>query len=160
MFTTLSQRRSLWIALTCTLLLAFAFPVSQALLDILLLDPLSDPEQVRTAIGAMSTDQRHAHAWITATLDVAFPVAYGSLFVGSAIAFYPRIGPFLATGLSLVVPTDLLEGVVQVLALTGTADFVDAKAVLTPLKTILFLAGFFVMIFGWLRWAAARFRRA
>ena len=55
-------------------------------------------------------------------------------------------------------PTDLLEGVVQVLALTDVTDWVDAKAILTPLKTILFLLGLVTTIIGWVIWLVGRLR--
>ena len=139
MFITLAETRSLWIAFVATILITIAFPVTASIWGLSFIDALSDPTEVRQAIAGMTPDQRIVHAWITATLDVAYPLAYGALFVGSAYAFYARVGRFIAIPLLVVVPVDLLEGVVQVLALTDTADWIDAKAILTPLKTVLFL---------------------
>lgn len=152
----LAETRSLWIAFVSTILLTIAFPLAASVWGITFIDAISDPAEVRQAISAMSAGQRVVHAWITATLDVAYPLAYGSLFAGSAVAFYGRFGRFIAAPLLVVVPVDLLEGVVQVLALTDVADLIDAKAVLTPLKTVLFLLGFATTVIGWVIWLARR----
>lgn len=45
--------------------------------DLILLDMLSDPAQVKSAILSMSAQQLRIHIGITATLDVALPLAYG-----------------------------------------------------------------------------------
>lgn len=158
MFGTLAERKSLWIAFVSTILITIAFPITASTRGVTFIDAISDPEKVRSAISSMTSDQRVAHAWITATLDVAYPLAYGALFVGSAYAFYERFGRYIAIALLAVVPADLLEGVVQVLALTDTADLVDAKAVLTPLKTGLFLLGLAATLLGWVLWMVGRFR--
>ena len=156
MFKVLAERRSFWIAFISTTLITIAFPVATSFLQIPLVDAISDPTEVRQVISDMTPGQRFVHAWITATLDVAYPLAYGALFIGSAYAFYERFGRYIAYSLLVVVPTDLLEGVVQILALMGFADFLAAKAVLTPLKTILFLMGAATTLFGWLIWTVGR----
>lgn len=159
MFQKLAERRTLWISFIATVLITLSFPVAASIWGLSFVDPISDPALVRQAIADMSAEQRLVHVWVTATLDVAYPLAYGALFVGAAVAFYPRVGRYLAMIILVVVPTDLLEGVVQVLALTDTADWVGAKAVLTPLKTILFLFGFLVTIAGWASWFSAWVRQ-
>ena len=156
MFKVLAERRSFWIAFISTTLITIAFPVATSFLQIPLVDAISDPTEVRQVISDMTPGQRVVHTWITATLDVAYPLAYGALFIGSAYAFYERFGRYIAFSLLVVVPTDLLEGVVQILALMGFADFLAAKAVLTPLKTILFLMGAATTLFGWLIWTVGR----
>ena len=98
----------------------------------------------------MSEDQRIVHAWITATLDVVYPLAYGALFIGSALKFYNKFGWLIASPFFVLVPMDILEGIIQVLALTGTVDMMDAKAVLTPVKSILFLFGLSTTIIGFI----------
>ena len=155
----LAQTRSLWIAFICTIVMTMLFPVASSIWGISFIDAISDPSAVRLAIADMTPDQRVVHAWITATLDVAYPLAYGALFAGSAYAFFERFGRYLAIGLLVVVPTDLLEGVVQVLALTETADLIDAKVVLTPLKTVLFLLGLACTLLGWVLWVVGRIKR-
>ncbi|MEM7078895.1 MAG: hypothetical protein AAF513_09725 [Pseudomonadota bacterium] len=139
-----------------TLLLTFAFPPLAQMWQLTLVDALSDPAVVREAIASLSAEQKTAHAWITATVDVAYPLAYGALFIGSALCFFPRAGQILAWVFVVLIGIDLLEGVVQVLALTDTADLIDTKAVLTPLKFILFLVGLIVTVAGWGRWLVKR----
>ncbi len=154
----LAERRSLWIAFVSTVLITITFPAAASFWGITFIDAISDPAQVRQAITGMTPDQRVVHAWITATLDVAYPLAYGALFVGSAYRFYTRFGRYIAMTLLMVVPADLLEGVVQILALTDSMDLVDTKAVLTPLKTVLFLLGLVATLSGWVIWMVGRLR--
>ena len=150
MFYRLAGNRSLLIALVATILITIVFLVIGSLWGITFLDKISDPSEARIAISSMSADQRLVHAWITATLDVVYPLAYGALFIGSALKFYDNFGWLIASPFFVLVPTDLLEGFIQVLALTGTLDMIDAKAVLTPLKTSLFLLGVSTMIIGFM----------
>lgn len=159
MFRVLAETKSLWVSFVATILITVAFPITASIWGITFIDAMSDPAAVRQAISDMTPNQRVGHAWVTATLDVAYPLAYGALFIGSAYAFYKRFGRYIAIVLLAVVPTDLLEGVIQVLALTNSADFVEAKAVLTPLKTGLFLLGFVTTVCGWLIWSVDRLRR-
>ena len=156
----LSENRSLWIAFSATILITITFLVTGSMWGITFLDTISDPSEVRLAISSMSPDQRTVHAWITATLDVAYPLAFGALFIGSAYKFYKSFGRLIALPSFILVPVDLLEGVVQVLALTGTADLVDAKAVLTPLKTILVVFGITATAVGFILWFVACNRRS
>ncbi len=156
--TTLSQTRVLWISFIATILLTIAFQVAVPVWDLILLDAIADPAEVRAALAAMSPEQHTIHAWVTATLDVAYPVAYGALFIGSGYRFYGRYGWLVALPAIVLVPVDLVEGVVQVLALTGIADWIDSKAYITPLKTGLFLVGIVTTIGGWVIWLVNRIR--
>ena len=154
----LAETTTLWITFVCTILLTISFQLASSHWGISFIDAISDPEAVRQAIASLTADQRIVHVWITATLDVAYPLAYGAFFVGSALAFYDRVGWYIAMAVLVVIPTDLIEGVVQVLALLDIADLVDAKAVLTPLKTVLFLFGLAATVVGWILWLIKRVR--
>ena len=107
----------------------------------------------------MSAEQRVSHAWATSTLDVAFPISAGLLFAGVALHFFPKYGIYLAIPGFLAIPTDLFEGVIQILALTNNADLLDLKAVVTPLKAGLLLTGLAIAIAGWSRWLITKFRK-
>ncbi len=155
---TLTVNRNLWISFVATILLTIAFQVAVSIWDLQLLDAISDPSEVRQAISSMSSDQHLVHAWITATLDVAYPITYGALFIGSGYKFYGKFGWLIACPVFVLVPVDLLEGVVQVFALTDVADWIDAKAYLTPLKTVLFLIGILTTVIGWVIWLVRRIR--
>ena len=152
----LTETSVLWFSFVATVLITIAFQVVIVVWDLVLLDGIADPEQARAAIAGMSEYQRNVHAWLTGTLDVVYPIAYGALFIGSAYRFFPRLGWLLAIPTFVLVPVDLVEGVVQVLALTEVADWVSSKAILTSLKQILFLAGFLITVCGWARWATSR----
>jgi hypothetical protein len=156
----LADTRTLWISFVSTLVITATFQIVIAPSDLVLLDPLSDPDQVRLAIAGMSDQQRILHAWITATLDVAYPIAYGALFIGSAVRFFPSRGLLFALPGMICIPIDLIEGVVQVLALVGNVDWTQSKALLTPVKLLLAVTGALITISGWLKWSINRLRRA
>lgn len=152
----LGEPRTLWISFLATALMTVAFQILARSFHLPLLDALSDPALTRVTIEGMTSAQRTLHAWMTATLDVAYPLAYGAWFIGSAYCFFPTKAHLLAIATLVLIGVDLSEGVVQVLALTGTADWVDAKALLTPLKVALFVLGLVATLSGWVRWAFAR----
>jgi len=47
-----------------------------------------------------------------ATLDVIYPLAYGSLFAGVALRFFSQYGVYLALPALLAIPVELIEGVI------------------------------------------------
>ena len=148
MFYILSDNRSIWVALVSTILITLAFLVIGSILRLTFLDTISDPSEVRLALASMPPNHRVFHVWITLTLDVLYPLSYGALFVGLTFRFYMSYGRLLAAPFFVLVPADLLEGVVQVLALTDMADFIGAKAILTPLKYGLVVYGVITITIG------------
>ena len=154
----LGDSRTLWIAFVLSLAITAAFPAIAQALELAYLDAISDPQEARTLIASLSMEQRIAHAWVTATVDVAYPLAYGAFFIGSAYAFYGRFGGLIALPFFVLIPTDLIEGVVQVAALNGWVDWLDAKAILTPLKFLLFLFGVVTTVLGWVLFLVSRLR--
>lgn len=154
----LTRPKSLWFTFFWTVLLTVCFPIVASQWQLVFLDALSSPAEVRTQLMAFSATQKTVHAWSTGTLDVAYPFAYGLLFAGTALRFFKRLGPYLALPGFLAIPVDLAEGVVQVLALTDTADLLTAKAWLTPLKLLLFTGGLAIALFAWFRCLVAHIR--
>ena len=148
MFRQLREGRGLLAALVATVVLTALFPVVAGHFGLTLLDAIADPTEARALIEGLTREQRQAHAWITGTLDVAYPLAYGALFLGAMLRFFPRRGPLLAIPVLIGVPADLLEGLVQILALTGQADWLAAKAVLTPVKGGAFVYGAVLALIG------------
>lgn len=155
----ITNTRNLWFLFIATLLLTAGFVVCSLVWSLTLLDGVSPPAQVRQILAGMTPDQITAHVWITLTLDVAYPLAYGGLFAGAALSIFEKYGRYLALPALLAVPVDLLEGVVQVLALTGSADLIETKAYITPAKTVLFLGGLAIALAAWLKWLVAWFNR-
>ena len=148
MFRQLRGRRALLVALLATLVLTALFPVIAGHFGLTLLDAVADPTEARALIEGLTKEQRQAHAWITGTLDVAYPLAYGALFFGATLRFFPRKGALLAIPILIGVPADFLEGLVQILALTGQVDWLAAKAVLTPVKGGAFVYGAVMALLG------------
>jgi len=152
----LTDTRTLWWLFIATVLITASFPIASQYYDLTLVDGISSPDVTRQVIAEFSEGQRTAHAWITATLDVAYPLAYGLLFAGVSLRFFPVLGRYLAVAPLVCIPVDLFEGLVQVLALIGATDWLALKAVVTPLKTLLFLCGLATTLAGWLKWAYAK----
>ena len=148
MFRQLRERRGLLAALVATVVLTALFPVVAGHFGLTLLDAVADPTEARALIEGLTSEQRQAHAWVAGTLDVAYPLAYGALFFGATLRFFPRKGALLAIPILIGVPADFLEGLVQILALTGQVDWLAAKAVLTPVKGGAFVYGAVLALLG------------
>lgn len=154
----LTKTNTLWILFVTTLVLFFGFRIVSSVWGFTFIDSISSPEELRSILAGMSAEQKISHAWATCTLDVAFPVSAGLLFAGVALRFFPKYGIYLALPGLLAIPTDLFEGVIQVLALTDTADLLDLKAIVTPVKAVLLLSGLAIAIIGWAGWLLSKFR--
>jgi len=139
----LTKPVTLWILFALFILQTAGFAVIMAVWDFEVIDEISDPEKVRLHIAEMSALQKSVHAWTTATLDVAYPLTYGALFAGLA---WRAFKPLYALPAIAVIPTDLAEGFVQVMALTGNSDLVWLKAYLTPAKLTLFFAAIAIAV--------------
>ncbi|MEM7637806.1 MAG: hypothetical protein AAF269_01990 [Pseudomonadota bacterium] len=145
----LTQPRTLWILFILFVLETIGFGVVMWIWDFHIIDEMSHPESISAHIAAMSETQRVVHAWMTATLDVAYPLTYGPLFAGLALQ---RFKPAFAIPAVAVIPTDLAEGYVQVTALLGDDSLLWMKAYLTPLKLALFIAAMGIAIAALVVW--------
>ncbi len=142
----------LWISFGATLLLTLLFPLAAAYWDLTFMDDFASPAKVRELLEQMSRQQKIVHLWITATLDVAYPFAYGSLLAGAALRCFRKYGIYLALPAFFTALVDLIEGVVQVMALTETADLLGLKAYITPLKFGMFTIAVTIAFAGWIKW--------
>ncbi|MEM6535815.1 MAG: hypothetical protein AAF613_09270 [Pseudomonadota bacterium] len=113
-----------------------------------LIDTLSDPAEIRDHIAVLTQVQKQVHIWVTATMDVAYPFAYTALFVGMALRYFGRFGPWLSIPIAMALPADLVEGFIQILALMGQDQLVGWKAWLTPLKFALAYFGLVIAFIG------------
>ncbi|MBW2446352.1 MAG: hypothetical protein JRG83_10535 [Deltaproteobacteria bacterium] len=156
MASSLAGTRTLWFLFAATLALSCSFPLVASYWQLTLLDGITSPADARSLLDSFTPHQKMIHAWITATLDVAYPLAYGGLFAGSALRVFTRHGRYLAVPAFLVIPTDLIEGVVQILALTGTADWLGLKSIVTPAKFLLFGLAFCIAAIAWATWLYRR----
>ncbi|MEP6342880.1 MAG: hypothetical protein ABJ275_06145 [Maricaulaceae bacterium] len=135
---------------------SLAFAVVMAVWDFQIIDEMSDPTLIKAHIEAMSEGQRAVHAVMTGTLDVAYPLTYGALFAGVALKVFR---PTFTVPSLLVVPVDLTEGVVQVMALNGDMSGLWLKSYVTPLKLILFVGAIVIAILALIKLWKARLRR-
>ena len=120
--------------------------------ELVLLDNLWQPERVRAAIADMDATQRAAHIWLTSSVDVVFPIAFGLFVLGSGLRLQPARRKPITALVMLLIGFDLLEGTVQILALTSQVDWLAAKQILTPVKLGWYLVGLVLVVLGWLRW--------
>ncbi|WP_124916938.1 hypothetical protein [Alteromonas flava] len=124
-----------------------------------IIDEMFIPAEILAHINAMTERQKNVHIWLTATLDVAYPFAYGALFIGLTLRSFPVHGYWLMLPSILVIPVDLLEGVIQILLLRGHDDVVTIKSVVTALKLILFVTGLMVGVVATIRLLTSRKHR-
>jgi len=99
-----------------------------------MLDLTLSGASARALLGQFTPWQRDVHAHATLLYDGLFPLAYGAFFAGLAIRLGGRKVRWIALTMLAGMVTDYAENIVQLLALSGLADWLDAKTVLTPLK--------------------------
>ncbi len=142
----LASKRVLAVTFASTLVMTVLFGVVMLVWDFELIDEMYRADVIAAHVRAMSAEQRTVHAWMTATLDVAYPLAYGAFFLGAALRFFDH--RWLALPALLVVPVDLAEGVTQVLLLNGNMNVLGLKTILTPLKFAFYLPALAIALVG------------
>ena len=142
----LTNSRVLWTLAVIQVLIWVGFVSIMSRYNFVLIDEMWQPDAIRNYISALTPEQKQAHVWTTATLDVLYPLTYGSFFAGMALRFFGQSGRWLALPGILAVPVDLTEGVIQVLALSGQESVVAQKAWITPLKLGLFGAAALISV--------------
>lgn len=148
----LVKTRTLWTLFGTCIVIMYAYHLMVNHWSLHIIDELYSPDAVRYALYQMTPEQKIIHAWLTATLDVAYPIALGAFLGGVALRFFSKYGSYLAMPAFLAVPTDLLEGAIQILTLTNTYDLLQLKAYVTPAKIALDLIALFIAIFAWITW--------
>ncbi|MCY4007080.1 MAG: hypothetical protein OXE84_09735 [Rhodobacteraceae bacterium] len=104
-----------------------------------LLDTLLNGSTTRSRLAEMSAQEINRHLIGTLTIDMLYPAAYGTLLAGllfrlggtwqTPLAILPLVGALL----------DVMENVVQAIALAGGPDLLDAKIILTGPKFAFFV---------------------
>ena len=135
-----TSKRGLWAAFFVFIILNLVFLGVMSAFDFTIVDEMWRPAAILAHVNALSPLQRSAHAWLTGTVDVLYPLAYAALFGGLALKAFPT-RRWLALPIVLCVPADLAEGLAQVMILTGSEGWVALKATATPIKLLLFVAG-------------------
>lgn len=143
----LTRTPVLWGLAGAVLFMSLGFVYIMHRFDFLLIDEMWDPEKIHQHIEGLSSKQKTIHIWTTATLDVLYPLAYGGLFIGLVRRVFGASGRILAIPGALVIPVDLAEGAIQVLALIGNEDAIVHKMWVTPIKFGLFVtAAIFALV--------------
>lgn len=155
----LTRPKVLWLLFGATLAMTIAFGLVMKIWQFELIDEMYLPDQIKAHLASLTPSQKYVHAWVTATLDVAYPLAYGGFFIGMALRFFGRYGAWLALPGVLVIPVDLAEGLVQILLLNGVESVLGYKQILTPLKLGLFFPGLAIAVLGGLIAARHKWRR-
>lgn len=150
------------ISLILTLLIGLSFAPVQNVIGGPLLDMLWTGEAAQARLNAMNEAERSVHIWGTVLNDTLYPLAYGAFLAGLAGRFAgPRWMGWAMLPALVAVFADLAENTIQVLALSGTANLLALKSVLTPLKFGAFLtAAGLALVLGFLalvRWGLRRF---
>ena len=144
----LAQTKTLWITFWLTIALTLCFGVVMYFGQFGIIDEMYVAKYIQAHIDAMSPYQRSVHAWMTGTIDVAYPFAYGAFFIGVAVKYFGRFGLWLALPSFLVIPVDLTEGFAQIMLLTGHENFMGLKQIATQTKIVLYLSGLCITTLG------------
>ena len=147
-FNQLSKTKTLWITFILTLVLTACFGFVMHIRQFGIIDEVFVEDDIRVHISAMSQTQRTVHAWMTGTLDVAYPFAYGGFFIGIAIRYFSKYGIYLAVPSLLCIIADLSEGVAQIMLLMGHEASMGVKLIATPIKFSLFITGALIALTG------------
>jgi hypothetical protein len=151
----LGSGRFLILLLALAIVVGVAFGVFGGHLGGPLLDMLSDPSANEARLAAMTADQRSTHMWITLTLDVIYPFAYGGGLANLAARFADRNKLLFAGPGLLLILVDLIENALIVAMLGGDTAVIHAKALVTLIKWWLF-GGCSLLVMGLAAWAAIR----
>ena len=138
MLTFLGRTKVIWFTFVTTLILTVAFGAVMEVWQFQLVDEMSRRDEFLPHISNLTDLQKKVHIWTTATLDVAYPLMYGAFFIGTTVRVFKKKGVFWTIPAMLVIPTDLAEGVTQVLLLNGNEAIAWLKEILTPVKFFLF----------------------
>ncbi|MEM7077784.1 MAG: hypothetical protein AAF513_04050 [Pseudomonadota bacterium] len=68
----LTRPKVLWVLFALLVIETLAFGVIMRVWEFMIIDEMSDPQAILKHVNAMTDLQRSVHAWMTATLDVAY----------------------------------------------------------------------------------------
>lgn len=116
-----------------------------------ILDNIGPVSKVKKQISEMSRTQKKLHLLMTIFLDFPYPLVYGTFFVGLTLRGFGEIGYWwLSIPALLVVPIDLTENIIQIMALSGNESLLREKAVINPIKFFLFYTAVFISLLSFL----------
>ena len=134
----LTKTSSLALLFAAAIALVFGFNLWTPSAGVTLLDGIGPALEAQELLASMSETQKTAHFRMTLWLDMLFPLAYGGFFAGMVLRNFEKPGVWLAIPAFLVIPIDIAENVIQLIALSGNESLLGAKSLLTPTKFALF----------------------
>lgn len=111
-----------------------------------ILDRVDKVTEVQELLNRMSPEEKNSHFFMTLFLDTLFPLVYGVFFLGTTSRVFQNIGNRLCIPTLALVPIDLSENFIQLLALKKHEELLPIKEILTPLKFILFDASLVISV--------------
>ncbi|MEO1405396.1 MAG: hypothetical protein AAFV54_02755 [Pseudomonadota bacterium] len=124
-----------------------------------ILDMVASQADVLARLDAMDADQKAAHFQMTLIADMLYPVAYAIMLGCLAMRAFPKAGWWLAIPAFVAGGFDIVENIVQLMALQGSVGLVGLKAFLTPGKFLLVVCSALLVIVCWLVVGFAALRR-
>ena len=145
-------------------IISYCFPYAETIVGGPLLDLSINGESALTRLNEMSPAQKNKHIWATLALDIAYPLTLSGFMAGITLRYRNQLPlglhKIILTPALIALITDLCENTVQVLALSGHADFLSLKTILTPLKFSMFalaaLIAILLLLSAFIAWVRAR----
>ncbi|MCW8194834.1 hypothetical protein F6455_08545 [Proteobacteria bacterium 005FR1] len=144
----LSTGSTLWLLFSASVVILLAIRYAAASWGLELLDEIYRPDQVREALREMSQEQKLAHVWISASLDLIFPLVLGGLLGGLTIKLLPSCVRYLLIPVATAVLVDLWENTLQIVVLLELKNVVEAKAIATAVKMAAYLVALTIVMLG------------
>ncbi|MAZ87163.1 MAG: hypothetical protein CL693_05925 [Cellvibrionaceae bacterium] len=148
----LQHTQTLWLLGIASLLMIALSDYLKWHWQLQLLDGIWNPLEARELVAQLNLEQKNHHLWFTTTVDVILPLVVAAFMAAATLRAFPRWGRYLAIAPLLAVPLDLSEGVIQVLVLTDTADWLAIKAYTSPVKSSGYLIGLFAVGLSLCKW--------
>lgn len=140
--------RVIFAAFVIFMVIGAGFGVWSGRYDLIILDQISDAENVRSALAAMTPEQKSAHWWMTLVLDYVYPAAYGALFLGITLRFFGSAGKWLSIPAVVTVIVDVIENTIQLVLLSGDESLIWLKVLMTQVKFPAFLLAALIALIG------------
>jgi len=134
----LASGRFLVLLLLIAIVVGISFGLAGRSLGGPLLDMISGVPANQVRLAAMTPDQRVAHLWVTLTLDIVYPLAYGGGLANFAARFATTHKLLVAMPGLFLILADLFENAMIVLMLNGDSGVIPLKVVATEVKWGLF----------------------
>ncbi len=133
-FDILAKTPSLVFLFIAQLLIGGSFFIVQNAVGGSLLDTQMNAQTAFAVLQNMSDLQKHYHIIATSTLDMIYPIVYGGLLAGIVWRFADKKKTLLIIPAIIAIFSDIIENIIQIIALSGNDDFLYFKNFITPIK--------------------------